>query len=103
MYVVAAQYTVKEGKEQEVIDILKKMIPMSRAEPGCKFYAVNQSPATKLIRPPMRSRTLSSARSYRCSRAASGRSTTWWNPKSPNTDWPTPRLLESSSPSGTRV
>jgi quinol monooxygenase YgiN len=43
MYVVAAQYTVKEGKEKEVIDFLKKMIPMSRAEPGCRFYAVNQS------------------------------------------------------------
>ena len=44
MYVVAAQYTVKEGKEKEVINILKKMIPLSRAEPGCKLYMVNQSP-----------------------------------------------------------
>jgi quinol monooxygenase YgiN len=44
MFVVAAQYTIKEGKEKEVIDILKKMIPMSRAEPGCKLYMVNQSP-----------------------------------------------------------
>ncbi len=44
MYVVAAQYTVQEGKEKEVINILKKMIPLSRAEPGCKLYMVNQSP-----------------------------------------------------------
>jgi quinol monooxygenase YgiN len=44
MYVVAAQYTIKEGKEKEVISILKKMIPLSRAEPGCKLYVVNQSP-----------------------------------------------------------
>ena len=44
MYVVAAQYTVQEGKEKAVIDILKKMIPLSRAEPGCKLYMVNQSP-----------------------------------------------------------
>ena len=44
MYVVAAQYTVKEGKEKEVINILKKMIPLSRAEPGCRLYMVNQSP-----------------------------------------------------------
>ena len=44
MYVVAAQYTVQEGKEKAVIDILKKMIPISRAEPGCKLYMVNQSP-----------------------------------------------------------
>jgi quinol monooxygenase YgiN len=44
MYVVAAQYTVKEGKEKDVINILKKMIPISRAEPGCALYMVNQSP-----------------------------------------------------------
>jgi quinol monooxygenase YgiN len=44
MYVVAAQYTIMEGKEKDVIDILKKMIPLSRAEPGCKLYMVNQSP-----------------------------------------------------------
>ena len=44
MYVVAAEYKVKAGKEKEVIDILKKMIPLSRAEPGCKLYMVNQSP-----------------------------------------------------------
>jgi quinol monooxygenase YgiN len=44
MYVVAAQYTVQEGKEKDVINILRKMIPLSRAEPGCKLYMVNQSP-----------------------------------------------------------
>jgi len=44
MYVVAAQYTIQEGKEKAVIDILKKMITLSRAEPGCKLYMVNQSP-----------------------------------------------------------
>ncbi len=44
MYVVAAEYYAKEGKEKEIIDILKKMIPLSRAEPGCKLYMVNQSP-----------------------------------------------------------
>ena len=43
MYVVAARYLIKEGNEKAVIDILKKMIPISRAEPGCRFYAVNQS------------------------------------------------------------
>jgi quinol monooxygenase YgiN len=43
MYVVAAQYTIQEGKEKAVIDILKKMISISRAEPGCKLYMVNQS------------------------------------------------------------
>jgi quinol monooxygenase YgiN len=44
MYVVAAQYTIQEGKEKAVIDILKKMITLSRAEPGCKLEMVNQSP-----------------------------------------------------------
>ena len=44
MFVVAARYLIKEGNEKAVIDILKKMIPISRAEPGCKFYSVNQSP-----------------------------------------------------------
>jgi quinol monooxygenase YgiN len=44
MYVVAAQYTIQEGKEKDVINILKKMITLSRAEPGCKLYMVNQSP-----------------------------------------------------------
>jgi quinol monooxygenase YgiN len=43
MFVVAAQYHIKEGKQDEVIAILKKMITLSRAEPGCAFYAVNQS------------------------------------------------------------
>jgi quinol monooxygenase YgiN len=43
MYVVAARYTIKEGNEKAVIDILKKMIPLSRAEPGCRFYSVNQA------------------------------------------------------------
>ena len=44
MYVVAAEYLIQEGKEKDVIDILRKMIPLSRAEPGCKVYMVNQSP-----------------------------------------------------------
>jgi quinol monooxygenase YgiN len=44
MYVVAAEYYTQEGKDKAVIDILKKMIPLSRAEPGCKVYMVNQSP-----------------------------------------------------------
>ena len=44
MYVVAAEYYTQEGKDKAVIDILKKMIPLSREEPGCKVYMVNQSP-----------------------------------------------------------
>ena len=44
MFVVAARYMIKEGNEKAVIEVLKKLIPISRAEPGCTFYAVNQSP-----------------------------------------------------------
>jgi len=43
MFVVAAQYYTKEGKEEEVAAILKKMIPISNAEPGCMLYTVNRS------------------------------------------------------------
>ena len=43
MYVVAAQYYAKEGKDNEIAEILKKMIPISRAEPGCATYIINRS------------------------------------------------------------
>jgi quinol monooxygenase YgiN len=43
MYVVAAQYYTKEGKDNEVAQILQTMIPISRAEPGCALYIVNRS------------------------------------------------------------
>ena len=44
MFVVAARYLIKEGNEKAVMDVLRKMVPISRAEPGCRFYALNQSP-----------------------------------------------------------
>ncbi len=43
MFVVAAEYYAKEGKEDEIAEILKKMIPISNAEPGCALYVVNRS------------------------------------------------------------
>jgi quinol monooxygenase YgiN len=43
MFVVAAQYYAKEGRDDEIAAILKKMIPISRAEPGCALYIVNRS------------------------------------------------------------
>jgi quinol monooxygenase YgiN len=43
MYVVAADYYAREGKDNEVAAILQKMITISRAEPGCKLYMVNRS------------------------------------------------------------
>lgn len=44
MFVVAAQYYTQAGKEAEVAAILRMMIPISSAEPGCVLYTVNRSP-----------------------------------------------------------
>ena len=44
MYVVAADYYAMEGKDDEIAGVLRKMIPLSRAEPGCRLYMVNRSP-----------------------------------------------------------
>ena len=43
MYVVVADYYAQEGKAEEIARILKKMIPLSRAEPACRAYIINQS------------------------------------------------------------
>jgi autoinducer 2-degrading protein len=43
MFVVAAQYYAKQGKEDEIAAILQTMIPISSAEPGCALYTVNRS------------------------------------------------------------
>jgi quinol monooxygenase YgiN len=43
MYVVVARYYTKEGKENEVLAILKQVVPLSRAEAGNRAYIVNQS------------------------------------------------------------
>jgi quinol monooxygenase YgiN len=43
MYVVVARYHTKQGAEEEVLSILRQMIPLSRAETGNRAYIVNQS------------------------------------------------------------
>jgi quinol monooxygenase YgiN len=43
MYVVVARYYTKEGAQDEVLSILKQVIPLSRAEIGSRAYIVNQS------------------------------------------------------------
>ena len=43
MYVVAARYYAKEGMADQVAEILRTMIPISSAEPGCVLYTVNRS------------------------------------------------------------
>jgi quinol monooxygenase YgiN len=43
-YIVAATYRAKEGKEEEIRQILEAMAPLSRGEPGCLFYQAHRSP-----------------------------------------------------------
>jgi quinol monooxygenase YgiN len=43
MLVVVAEYTVKPGNEAQVVELLQKWAPMSREEPGCANFIVNQS------------------------------------------------------------
>jgi quinol monooxygenase YgiN len=43
MYVVVARYCTKQGAEEEVLSILRQVVPLSRAEAGNVAYIVNQS------------------------------------------------------------
>jgi quinol monooxygenase YgiN len=43
MFVVAAQYYVKAGREDDVAAVLRQMVPISNAEPGCALYVVNRA------------------------------------------------------------
>ena len=43
MYVVIARYYTQEGKQDEVLEILRQVVPLSRAEEGNRAYTVNQS------------------------------------------------------------
>lgn len=43
MFVVAARYVAMEGEEDAVLGILEQMGPLSRAEPGCRFYQAHRS------------------------------------------------------------
>jgi len=45
MYVIAVRYYTQEGKDDEIADILRAMIPIALAEPGCHAYAINRSTA----------------------------------------------------------
>lgn len=43
-YVVAAVWRAKEGQEEKILEVIKKMTPPSRQEPGCLFYQAQRSP-----------------------------------------------------------
>jgi quinol monooxygenase YgiN len=44
-YVVSAVWTAKPGKEEIVHDVIRRLVPLSRAEPGCRFYQPYADPA----------------------------------------------------------
>jgi len=44
-YVVSAVWTAKPGKEELVRDVIRQLVPPSRAEPGCRFYQPHSDPA----------------------------------------------------------
>jgi quinol monooxygenase YgiN len=43
-YVVTATWTAKEGEEEAVLAAIRELIPLSRAEPGCRFYQPSRRP-----------------------------------------------------------
>lgn len=45
MYVVVARYYTKDGAQDEVLGLLRQIVPLSRAEEGNRAYIVNQSVA----------------------------------------------------------
>jgi quinol monooxygenase YgiN len=44
-YVVSAVWTAKPGKEEFVRDVIRQLVPLSRAEPGCRYYQPHADPA----------------------------------------------------------
>ena len=48
-YVVSAVWTAKPGKEELVRDVIRQLVPLSRAEPGCRFYQPYFDPAVPLV------------------------------------------------------
>jgi quinol monooxygenase YgiN len=43
--VLKATWTAKDGSEDTVLDALTKLAPLSREEPGCRFYQAYRDPA----------------------------------------------------------
>ena len=44
-YVVSATWTAQPGQEAVVLDAIEKLAPLSRAEPGNRFYQAYADPA----------------------------------------------------------
>lgn len=48
-YIVNAHWTSTPGNEDVVLDAITKLTPLSRAEPGCRFYQAYQDPDEPLV------------------------------------------------------
>jgi quinol monooxygenase YgiN len=48
-YVVAATWTALPGQEAVVLDAIEKLTPLSRAEPGNRYYQAYQDPQEPLV------------------------------------------------------
>ena len=42
-YVVAALWRAKQGQEENIAQVIEKMTPLSRQEPGCLYYQAQRS------------------------------------------------------------
>lgn len=43
MTCVAVTYLIRAGHEEEAVAFFRKLTPLSRAEPGCRFYLVHRA------------------------------------------------------------
>src|SRR5712671_1931476 len=43
-FVVAAIWKAKAGEEQRILDVIRTLTPLSRAEPKCLYYQAQVSP-----------------------------------------------------------
>jgi autoinducer 2-degrading protein len=43
MICIAVTYTIRPGREDEAAEHFRRLIPASRAEPGCRMYVVHRA------------------------------------------------------------
>ena len=43
-YVLAVTWVARPGEDEKVADLLRKMVPLTQAEPGCVHYYAHRAP-----------------------------------------------------------
>jgi quinol monooxygenase YgiN len=43
-YVLAVTWVARPGEEERVAEVLRKMVPLTQAEPGCVHYYAHRAP-----------------------------------------------------------